>query len=168
VNGDAMLYWGLALIAAAVLLLIVEAFVPSGGIIAMVSGVAAVAGVVLLFRVSVSWGFIGLLLVAVLGPTSFFFALNMLPQTPMGRALLGAPSEEEELARELAQDEAEAARAALVRKEGVALTDLRPVGEIRVDGERLEATAVAGLIDAGTKIVITKVDSSHIRVRPVV
>lgn len=167
-NGDAMLYWGLALIAAAVLLLIVEAFVPSGGIIAMVSGVAAVAGVVLLFRVSVSWGFIGLLLVAVLGPTSFFFALNMLPQTPMGRALLGAPSEEEELARELAQDEAEAARAALVRKEGVALTDLRPVGEIRVDGERLEATAVAGLIDAGTKIVITKVDSSHIRVRPVV
>ena len=165
-TGEAALYWGLALIAVGVLLLIVEAFVPSGGIIAMVSGVAAVAGVVLLFRVSVSWGFIGLLLVMVLGPTSFFFALNMLPQTPMGRALLGAPTEEEEMARELAQDEAEAARAALVGREAVAVTDLRPVGEIKIDGERHEAAAQAGLIEAGSRVVVVKVTSSRIQVRP--
>jgi membrane-bound ClpP family serine protease len=103
VSGDAMLVWGLALIAVGVLLMVLEAFIPSGGIIAMVSGVCAVAAIVLLFRVSATWGLIGLLLVAVLGPTSFFFALSMLPQTPIGRALLGAPSEAEVEAQELAE-----------------------------------------------------------------
>ncbi|MEM1186465.1 MAG: NfeD family protein [Planctomycetota bacterium] len=166
-SGDAMLYWGLALIAAAVLLLIVEAFVPSGGLIAAVAAVGAVAGVVFLFRVSVSWGVIGLLLVMVLGPTSFFFALNMLPQTPMGRALLGAPSEEEEMARELAESKEEADRAALVGQEAITLTDLRPVGEIRIDGQRYEATAISGLVDAGSRVRVVKVDSSHIRVKPI-
>ncbi|MEM7755409.1 MAG: NfeD family protein [Planctomycetota bacterium] len=165
---DAALYWGLALIAAGVLLIIIEVFVPSGGIIAMVSGVAAIAGVVILFRVSATWGMIGVLLVLVLGPTSFFFALNLLPQTPMGRALLGGVSEEEELARELARDEAAAARAALAGREGVAVTDLRPVGEIRIDGDRHEAAAQTGLIDSGTPVRVVKVESTRIVVKPVV
>ena len=59
---------GLALLAASLLLIVVEVFVPSGGVISLVAAVVAVAGVVCLFRVSVLWGFAGLLSMAILAP----------------------------------------------------------------------------------------------------
>lgn len=162
-----MLYWGIALLGVAILLLVLEAFIPSGGVIAMVSGVCAVAGVVLMFRVSVSWGLIGLLMVAVLGPIAFFAALNLLPQTPMGRALLGAPSDEELEEKELAAHDREAKWAAMKGREAVAVTDLRPVGEIRLDGVRHEAASQVGLIEAGTRVVVVSVESGKLRVRAI-
>ncbi len=162
-----MLYWGIALLGVAILLLILEAFIPSGGVIAMVAGVCAVAGVVLMFRVSMSWGLIGLLMVAVLGPIAFFAALNLLPQTPMGRALLGTPTEEEIEQKELAEHEAETERAALKGRDAVAVTDLRPVGEIKIDGKRFEASSQTGLIEAGATVRIVSVDGGRIRVRVV-
>ncbi len=162
-----MLYWGIALLGVALLLLVLEAFIPSGGVIAMVSAVCAVAGVVLMFRVSVSWGLIGLLMVAVLGPIAFFAALNLLPQTPMGRALLGTPSEEELEQKELLEHEAEARWASMKGREAVAVTDLRPVGEIRLDGTRYEAASQVGLIEAGSRVVVVSAESGKLRVKAV-
>lgn len=54
---------------------------------------------------------------------------------------------------------------ALVGAEGVAMTDLRPVGAVRIDGTRYDALAEVGVIAAGTKVRVTKVEFNQIKVR---
>lgn len=161
---DAMLIWGLALLAAAVLLVVIEVFVPSGGLIGIVSAGVAIAGVVCLFRYSTTWGLAGSLFVVVGGPALFIFALNMLPSTPTGRAMMGEIDPEQRAEAERRERER---LASLVGAEGVALTDMRPVGVVRVEGERHEATADTSYIRSGQKIRVTGVDMSTLKVRPI-
>ena len=111
---ESMLYIGLALLAASVLLLVAEAFIPSGGLIALVSIGCALAGVVMLFRYDTMWGVIGLLSVLILGPMAFFGAMSMLPATPFGQKLIGGTTEAEQQAIAEAERAHAEARAALL------------------------------------------------------
>ena len=162
-----MLVWGLGLLAAALLLVVVEVFVPSGGVIAFVATGAAVAGVYCLFRVSVSWGIIGILAVIVLGPLAFGFALRIWPSTPMGRKMLGERPPEQVEAEKLAELKERERLAALVGAEGLVLMDLRPVGIVEVQGQRFEAKSETSIIRAGTRVRVTMVEPNQIRVRAV-
>jgi membrane-bound ClpP family serine protease len=165
---EAMLFWGLGLLAAAILLVVVEVFVPSGGVIAVVSVGCAAVGIYCLFRADPShvWGFIGIATVLVLGPAVMAFALRVWPSTPIGRRMLGElPPEQVEVQR-LEEQRQRDRMAALVGVEGRVLTDLRPVGLIEVDGQRLEALAQSSFIPAGSKVRITAVEGAQIKVRP--
>lgn len=161
---EPMLWWGLALLAAALLLIFVEVFVPSGGIISMVSAVVAIAGVVCLFRVSVGWGLTGVLMVLILGPMAAFFALQMLPSTPMGKKLLHG-AEGMETTSPAPPDAG--IYDALAGQEGEAVTDLRPVGVVRIDGKRVDALSEVSVIRAGTRVRVTSVQGRQVKVRPV-
>ncbi len=66
-SGDALLIWGLALLGISVVMLLVEVFVPSGGIIALIAAICAISGVGMLWRYDTVWGVTGLLSVLVLG-----------------------------------------------------------------------------------------------------
>lgn len=57
--------------------------------------------------------------------------------------------------------------ARLVGKEGVALTDLRPAGNARVDGEVLDVVSAHGYIDRGETIRVTAVEGLRIVVAQV-
>ncbi|MFN5661070.1 MAG: hypothetical protein ACK48N_03145 [Planctomyces sp.] len=88
-TGDSStLFWGLALLGLAVLLLVIDVFVPSMGVLALTSFCVAVAAVVVLFNYSQTWGLIGATLVVIGGPIAFFFLLNIMPSTPIGRRLV--------------------------------------------------------------------------------
>lgn len=156
---------GLGLLGIALLLVVVEVFIPSAGVISLIATVVAIAGIVALFRVSVSWGVAGILSMLVLGPTTALFALRILPSTPFGKKLLfGERGEAEPILADPAEDE----NRALMGEEGVAVTDMRPVGAIRVGGKRMQATSEVAMIRAGTAVRIMSVEGNHIRVRPVV
>jgi membrane-bound ClpP family serine protease len=163
---NTLILWGMGLLGAALLLLVLEVFVPSGGIIGVTAVVCAIAGVVSFWRVSTTWGLTSLLVVLVLAPIAFNFALRIMPHTPVGRKLI--LSSDEDAARR--QAEAEQRRTeqeqALVGAHGRALTDLRPIGAAEIDGTRVEVTAEGGPIDAGTAVRVTSVQGSTIRVRP--
>ncbi|GAB4384104.1 MAG: hypothetical protein Kow0022_05680 [Phycisphaerales bacterium] len=160
-----MLYAGICLLAIAVLLIVIEAFVPSGGIIGTVAVVAAIAGVVVLFRHGVASGVAGLATVLVLGPAAFFFAMSVLPSTPIGRRLISEPSEEELHARQEKELRLREEYHRLVGAEGVALTDLKPVGIAKIGGKRYDVLAEGGLIDMGTRIRVTSAEPNLIKVR---
>ncbi len=162
-----MLLWGIALIGLALLLVAVEVFVPSGGLIAVVSGGAAIGGVVLMWRSDPMWGVSGLLTVIVLGPAVFFYMMSILPNTRAGRMLIGAESEEDRVERELAEQRRRDEQAALIGAEGVALTDLRPVGKIDIDGNRYDALAITRAIDRGSRVRVTDVTIHELKVRPI-
>ncbi|MEM0984357.1 MAG: NfeD family protein [Planctomycetota bacterium] len=164
-SGEAQLYWGMVLVAVGILLIVVEAFVPSGGVIGLVSGVCAFAGVVLMWRHSTTWGVTGLSVVGVLGPASFLWAVNMLPKKPIGRNQIGAPTEEEVAARELEEIEEAEKRRSLLGATGLAVTDLKPGGEIEIDGQTLDARAEQDWIDAGSRVEVVELGSFDVVVR---
>lgn len=49
-------------------------------------------------------------------------------------------------------------------KTGVAVTTLRPSGKITIEGTNYDAMAIAGMIDKGTRIVVTKVEAAQLYV----
>jgi membrane-bound ClpP family serine protease len=165
---ETLLYWGLGLLFLSIVLIVLEVFLPSAGVISVISVTLAVVGIVCLFRYDWRWGTIGLLGVLVLGPTAFFFGLQLLPSTTIGRRLIGEPPPE--------QPPVPDAFAAMVNAEGEALTDLRPGGFIRVDettttatppSHRVQAISEVAFIAAGTRVRITGADGLAVRVRPV-
>lgn len=80
--------------------------------------------------------------------------------------MLGEIDDEAKAEREMREREARDRLLALVDAEGEALTDLHPVGTVRVDGEKHEAVAVASLVDKGQRVRVIGVDMSTLRVRP--
>jgi membrane-bound serine protease (ClpP class) len=164
---DPFLVWGLALLGVAAILLAAEVFIPSGGIIAGLSGISAIAGIVCLFRYETTWGVIGILLALVLGPVIFFVGLNIWKNTEFGRRAIGAPSEEEISKQALDELAARKKLEALIGAKGVALTDLRPVGLVMVGGERRDALAETTFIAAGTRVRVTVVETHQVKVRPI-
>ena len=83
-----LIIWGIGLLAAGLLLVVIEVFVPSGGIISIGSGICSIVGVVCLFRVHWHWGIIGLGAMLILIPLTFMYSLNMMPSTRLGRKML--------------------------------------------------------------------------------
>tara|TARA_E500000318_G_scaffold72636_1_gene67281 strand:- start:545 stop:1060 length:516 start_codon:yes stop_codon:yes gene_type:complete len=168
-SGDELLIWGLALLALSIILLVVEVFVPSGGIITVVSAICAIAGIGMLWRYETTWGIIGLLAVLVLGPMALAWGFKMLPNTPVGRAILGGRTDEELEAVRDAERDTLMRRKALVGLEGIALADMRPVGEVEIEigseTESFEALAEHDWIEAGERIVVTSASGLELKVR---
>jgi membrane-bound ClpP family serine protease len=162
-----LLFWGLGLVAAALMLIVVEVFVPSAGLISLTATGCAIAGVFCLFKVSVGWGITGLATLAVLGPAFFSFAIKVWPSTPIGRKMLGERPEED-IERERLEDLRQRdALLALVGQEGIVLSDLRPVGVVQVGGKRYDALSELGVVRAGTRVKIVSAEPSQIRVRAI-
>ncbi len=164
---DGYLLWGFILVAIAAVLFFIEVVVPSGGLIGISAAVVAIAGVVAFWLEDPVWGAVSTLGLLVVAPLAFHFAIKVMPNTPIGRAMiLGSSDDEEEEYRRLQAEAAEREREqALVGVEGVATTDLRPVGAIRVDDAHLEALSEVGVIEAGTRVRITRVEGNQIKVR---
>jgi len=166
-SGDALLIWGLALLGIALVMLVMEVFVPSGGVIAVIAAICAMGGIGMLWKYDTMWGVTGLLTVLVLGPIVMAWGFKMLPHTPVGRAILGGRSEEDlEAMRRDEEDRINRLRA-LVGAEGVALTAMRPVGDIEIDGEAMVGYAEHDWIEAGDRVIVTSTGGLEIEVRRV-
>lgn len=161
-----LLMWGLLLIGAGVVLLLTDMFVPSGGILSVIAGVCALAGIVVLFKHDTTWGIAGLLAVLVMGPMAAVFMLKVWPHTPIGRAVLGTPTEEEVQKQQLAAEQERDQWRALVGKEALVLTELRPVGVVEIDGKRYDALCETTFVGPGQKVRVTSVESRQVKVRP--
>lgn len=166
---DPMLFWGLGLLALSVLLLVIEIFVPSGGVISITAGVVGIAGIVCLFMMNEQgtlWGSAGILMMLIVFPSVFALWLKVIPSTAMGQRMLGSLSEDEIAERERAERELHEMLGSLVGREGVARSALRPVGSIEIDGVRHEALAEGVAIEPGQRVRITAIVDAKIRVRP--
>ena len=164
---ETLLLWGLGLMAIGLLLVIVEVFVPSGGLIALTATGCSIAGIYCLFRYSTTWGLAGVLAMLVLGPAAFAFALKIWPSTPIGRRIMGERPPEVVEAERLADLRHREEWQALVGAEGTVVTDLRPVGLAEIDGRRYEVLAQSIFIPAGSKVRVSVVEGNQIKVRPV-
>jgi len=96
-----------------------------------------------------------------------FGALQLWRHTPLGRKMIGVPSDEEVEARREAERHEQESRLALIGAEGVALTDLRPVGVVRIGEHRMDALAQTFMIPAGSRVKVVHVEGTQVKVRAV-
>jgi membrane-bound ClpP family serine protease len=166
---ETLLLWGFGLLGLAVLLGVIEILVPSGGIIAVLSGVAVIASLIFFFRYDTTWGLMATLAVLVLAPVAVGFAIKVYPSTPIGRRMIlgGGDLQEQIVEHEQQRKQLEQERTALIGQQGRTLADMRPVGSVRVGDRKIEAVAEDGFIARGSTVRVTGVDGASIRVRRV-
>ncbi len=158
-----MLETAIFLIVLSLAVFVVEIFIPSGGLLGIVSFLLLMAGVVFLFMHDTTVGIVGLMLSLMLVPIAIVVALKLFPQTPIGRLMtLTATQKANATVLDPLRDKNPEA---LVGAEGVCESELRPVGNCRINGHRMECLAEEGFLPAGTPIRVAAVRGIEIRVR---
>jgi membrane-bound ClpP family serine protease len=137
------------------ILLAAELFLPAGGVIGVLGAAAILGAVGVGFWVN-QWLGLGLTLaVLVAAPFVATGAINLWPKTPYGKKVVLSPEESRIVAPRIVPGQA-----------GVALTELRPAGEVRTDdGSRIEARSERGIIRAGSTVSIVGVIDGVVVVR---
>lgn len=170
-GNEAYFLWGCALFGVAVVLLAVELFVPSGGLLGILCGITAIASIVSFFRYDTGWGVGVTLGYIVLTPIALVFFFRLWINSPIAKAMIlgdadqSADLEEASVRSEQDRQRRLAELQELVGAEGYAETALRPVGTIRINGIRTDAMAESGVIEADTPVVVTDIYDNQIKVR---
>src|SRR5688572_23381349 len=149
-EGQAYLLWGFLLLGVALVLLFLELFVPSGGLIGVLAGVVAIGSVIAFFRYDTTWGLVAAGSYVVLGPILGVFAFKMWLNSPLARNMIlgdsntndgGYVDDDSAMSLEHARQERLAQLRQLIGAHGAAVTSLRPVGTVRINGQRIDAMA---------------------------
>ncbi len=171
---EAYLLWGFILVAITFVLLFVELLVPSGGLIGVLSGVAAIGSVVAFFKYDSTWGIVSALLYLILGPIVLVFFFKLWISSPLAKLMIlggneaAAAADDSEALAKSEQERRERLHQLqqLIGAEGLAVTALRPVGVVKINGQRVDALAETGTIGANTAVVVTDVYDNQVKVRP--
>ncbi|MCH2135943.1 MAG: hypothetical protein MK101_05100 [Phycisphaerales bacterium] len=153
-GNETALFWGFILIGAALVVLAMELLLPTGGLLALVSGALLVGALVAFFNYSTGAGYLALVLMLVLGPLGLWYGFKFWSTTRMARRFV---LEVEGPASQAAQS--------LEGCHGVAETPLRPIGTVRVQGQRRDALSELGVIEAGTGVVVVEDRDNQLKVR---
>jgi membrane-bound serine protease (ClpP class) len=156
--------WGLiGLAAIGLAALIVELFVPAGGIIGLVGLGSIVAAIVKAFNdFGTTTGSIFLIGSLIIVPALFILYFSYFPRTFMGRRLiLGSRQEREEGYSNAPRQE----YGELPGQEGVAETPLRPAGTVKIEGRRYSAVTFGDFLDQGSPVVVKRVEGNRIVVK---
>jgi len=155
-----------ALLLAGLAVMVLEVFVPSGGILGFASVAALLAGIVTAFVALgplAGLGAVAVVLVAV--PVLLGLALKVFPETPLGRRVMPPPPDAADLVPNA--DRRRRARA-LVGRTGRVVGDLVPWGRVEIDGEAIDAVREGGPIDAGAAVEVVAVQGAAVVVRTAV
>jgi len=154
--------WPLLLLGLGLAFLVAEAFVPSGGLLFLLSSACLGLGLYQAFRHSSERGALFLAADVVLVPLVGGLALYLWQKSPMAAKMtLKAP-----VADEFTVAHAHDRLDSFVGTLGLAATTLRPSGLVELAGRRYDAAAEAGLIDEGTAVEVVSVRSGRLVVRP--
>jgi membrane-bound serine protease (ClpP class) len=160
--------WAFLLLSVGVILLVAEVFIPSGGIISILSTLALIGAVVCAWQAwwgtsqGSFWGFVAGM--AVLLPLLVIGAFYVWPNTPIGkRAFLEAPAPHE-VASFVEQEER---YRQMVGKTGETVTTLNPAGIVRIDGHRVHCQSEGMIVDTGTRVRVISARANSVIVRRV-
>jgi membrane-bound ClpP family serine protease len=155
--------WAILLLLAGCTLIVMEVFIPSGGIISILAAVAFIGSIVIAFQESATTGpttgFVFTAITVLAVPSLVALAFKIWPHTRMGKAFLGElPSEEEVLPED--------PRRALIGRVGVARTKMLPSGAVEVEGQIIDAVSQGQAIEPGAYVVVAEVRANRVVVRP--
>jgi len=146
----------LTLLIAGVALLMAEVFLP--GMIAGVLGVVCLLGAAVVGFAEFGPKVGSLILMAELfaGTVLTILWMRYFPKTPLGKKYILDPSTAAHAPTEPEK---------WLGYEGVALTDLRPAGSARLDGEKVDVITSGEHLESGARVRVVRVDGPSIFVR---
>ena len=154
---------GAFLILVGFLLLAAELFVPSGGVLFVLSVAGLGVGIALVFMYDTTWGLYALGAVVIAFPALGGLLLHLWPRTPMGRRLiLTGPAEDVTVASMPGNKELEH----LKGRFGRTLSWLRPGGVVDFDGRRVDALTEGMMVGPGEWVRCLDVRAGKVIVRP--
>jgi membrane-bound ClpP family serine protease len=159
--------FAILLLIAGIGILTAEVFIPSGGLLGVITFITLIVSLVFAYRAwgmshpNVFWAFCGVLLLLV--PTALAGAFYVLPRTAFGkRVLLEAP-----IAEELTPFMKETDRLTkLIGRFGKTITTLNPGGLISLDGQRLHGFSEGMIVESGQSVEVLEVRGTRLLVRP--
>ena len=164
-NGSFLAEWaealnvgGIILLAAGIILIVCEMLIPGIGIAGVLGFIATVAGLIVgsstFAQAAFSFAIVAvILLIAAIIIFKFIFG-----KRKKASKLI--------LSEEITHSQAESdEKAALIGREGIALTALRPSGTIELEGKKLDVVADGEFIVKGDKVVVSSVEGIRILVK---
>ena len=154
-----MIYYTFGLLALGLVLILLEVFIPSMGILGSLAAVSIVTGGILAYTNDPSGLFVGYAITAgVLIPLLVVTAVKMLPRTSFGKAMmLQGPS--------FRASEAQASEMGLEELEGLTgetLTPLRPAGIAIFGDRRVDVVTQGELLGKNTAVKVIKVEGNRV------
>jgi membrane-bound serine protease (ClpP class) len=150
--------WSVVLLVLGCGLLVLEVFIPSGGLLSFFAAVALVTSIVVAFRRDLSTGLTVTAITVFAVPIAVGLAFKYWPLTSMGKSFLGElPSEEETAPSDPRRD--------LVGRRGVAQSKMLPSGSVMVEGRLIDAVSRGVAIEKGEPIEIIEVQGNRVVVR---
>jgi membrane-bound ClpP family serine protease len=157
------LTWPLLLLAFGLILLVTEAFIPSGGLIGLLALGFLGLSLYLAFTIPdapyLGWKFLAADLILI--PVAMVVAIHLWPRTPLARRIFLAAPTPEEFDTATPKHRLDH----LIGEFGRALTPMRPSGMVDFDGRRLDGLAEEGLIPAGALVRAIRIQSGVLIVR---
>ncbi len=153
------LVWSILLMLVGCVVLLLEVFIPSGGILAVISAAAFVGSILIAFQRGPATGFSFVLSTVVAVPLVLVLAFHYWPKTKIGKAFLGELPRDEDV---LPDDP----HRALVGRVGVARSKMLPSGAVEIDGQMVDAISQGRAIEPGQYVVVTEVRANRVVVRP--
>lgn len=148
----------------AIALLVLEVFVPSGGLISILAGAALIASISVAFTYSVAFGTFQLALSAALIPAMIAMLIRWWPHSVMGRLILNIPPEGDERLSDPGNDPS---LGMLIGRVGKARTKMLPSGAIRIDGKSYDAVTRGVAVEKGSFVEVVEVKGMTVVVVPI-
>lgn len=159
------LVWVVVLLVVGLAVMVLEVFLPSGGILGFLSLTAIVAAIATAFlELGATAGLVVLAVATVVVPTVLALAFRWFPETPLGRRVLPPPPDPADVAPSAARRrELEK----LVGRGGQAVSEMLPWGVVAIDGIHVEAVSDGGPIARGAAVEAVGVQGRDLVVTPI-
>ena len=158
------LVWIVALFLVGLAVMVLEVFVPSGGVLGFLSVLAIGAAIVTSFvEQGPTFGAAVTGVAFVVVPAVLAAAFRVFPETPLGRRVLPPPPDADDV-----QPRAGRRRhlEALVGRRGRVTGELLPWGPVEIDGLSCDARSDAGPVAVGAAVQVVGADAAALVVRP--
>jgi membrane-bound serine protease (ClpP class) len=155
------LIFAVFLFAACAIILVLEIFVPSFGLLSLVAIGALAGGVAIFFNSSTAVGWLGVGIAVVVIPIVWVVTYRMFPNTRFGKSVILGKVERDK--GDAVPDTNELK--SLMGEVGVVLSPLRPVGMCDFEGHRVECVAETGYIEKDSKVQVINVEATQLTVR---
>ena len=148
----------LILLACGILVVVVEMFIPSAGILGIVAASFLIAGVIVAFFKSMFFGLAVLTGTSLAMPALFWLLVKVWPLTPLGKAILMNDTMEHLIP--------ESSTNSLVGQVGKAKTKMLPSGIVMIDGRQHDAVSEGFPISPGDTVKVVSARGNRIYVEP--
>ncbi len=157
-------WWSLILLALGVSFMVLEIFVPSGGVLGVLSGLSYIGAIIIGFLAGPATGVGVLVTVLIAVPVMMGLGVRYWPTTPIGRQILIQPPESPD--EVLPETEGYRELRHLVGHRGLARSLMMPSGVVEIGRRQYDAVSAGMPIDPGQPVIVMGVETQRLIVRP--